>query len=160
MRFPSASGPSFRCSFCQPTFLIWHIFSLALFSAPTPTLWCGWNLCMSPVHLLLVLSSHEFLCSPCTSVIRLAYEKQFISYWFPISSWYVLSDSFLKLAGNDRKISFFLEILAFLLLRPAYHVCFSSLRLRGSVLEPKRTNTGYTYICNWRVTGLISLKHL
>lgn len=118
-----------------------------------------WTLDVSPMQVLLVLSSHELLCPPYTSVIRLGYKKQSISYWFPISSWYVSSDGFLKLAGNGRK-SPLLEILAFLLLRLAYDVCFCSLTLRGSGLEPKRANTGHTYICHLRVKDLISLKYL
>lgn len=111
------------------------------------------------MQLPLTLSSHELLCSPYTSVIRLGYKKQSISYWFPISSWYVSSGGFLELAGNGRK-SPSLDILAFLLLRHAHDVCFCSLRLGGSGLEPWRTNTGYTCICNLRITDLISLKYV
>ena len=95
------------------------------------------------MQILLALSSHELLCSPYTSMTRLGYKKQSISCWLPKSSWYVSSHGFLKLAANGGKSSS-LEILAFLLLRPACDKCFSSLRLRGSGLEPRRTKVGYT----------------
>lgn len=74
-----------------------------------------------------------------TSVFRLLYKSSL----FLVGS--------LEAAGMSRmfpgngRTSPSLEILAFfLLLRPACVMCFSSLRLRGFGLEPKRAKVGYT----------------